>query len=130
MADEKTYNQGKDVPTTHTGVPTKEVKPDPKTTVGPAMGKTPREVLLKERELHPVIGVAAHLAGDIDVPFTELSKDLPKLTAVEEERNKQKAELAKKISESLAKYGGNESSVPPNDEYWSNVAKMRALNNP
>jgi hypothetical protein len=54
------------------------------------------------------------------VPETEVHK---KLVA-------EKLELTKKIGETLAKYGGNESQVPSNDPYWGELNRLRVLSNP
>ena len=55
----------------------------------------------------------------------------PKKETKEEKDAKQKKEdLSKKLDETLKKYNGNESSIPPSDPYWSELAELRALNNP
>lgn len=59
-------------------------------------------------------------------PAGTLSADATKAKA---DRDKEKADLHKAIDEELKKYNGLESNVPPTSSYWSNINKLRALNN-
>jgi len=89
------------------------------------MAKTPREALEQERILRPVVGVAAHLPTDFDIPFPVATPHTP--TDEEKLAAAAKAEVLKKIGEILKAYHNNESEVPASSEYWSLLAKYRSL---
>jgi len=130
MATEKTY--GPEKPATLPVVPptdkeraeqlARQKDPVPTPT---GLPKTPREALERERLLHPVVAVAAHLPTDFDEPFKVAEPR--ELTPAEQETKKQKDELVKQISEILGKFDHRESNIPANHEYWALVAKFRAL---
>jgi hypothetical protein len=63
---------------------------------------------------------------ELNNPPVVLSAESKKVV---EERNKEREELHKAIDLELKKYNGLESNVPPTSSYWSNINKLRALNN-
>lgn len=57
------------------------------------------------------------------------NRDKPAATETEAQtkRKAEKAELTKKVGESLSKHNGNESEVPAGDPYWADIARLRSL---
>lgn len=55
---------------------------------------------------------------------TVIPEDIP---AVDVAVPSEKEKLAKQISKIMLMYGGMESNIPPNSEYWGLVSKYRVL---
>lgn len=74
-------------------------------------------------------------ASEVRIYNDLLAKDSPVQVSEEtkkrlDEIKKEKEALHKTISTRLAAFGNTESSIPPGDEYWNSVNRLRILNNP